>query len=306
MLTLAYLTSRKEPHFEWFAFSLSRELKANPDVKLSGLRIVIVDYYAHERSFEFDDLPIGFFGSFLHVAPKPTPWQGQFRQTQHDYFAASNARNTAICFSPDGYVCFVDDLSVLMPGWLAAVVEAQSKGYIACGAYRKVFDLKVGENITYQDNPHGHDSRWRSGHDRAAIPCSGNWAFGCSLAAPVEAFLEINGYPEACDGMGYEDCVTGVAIERRGFQFRYDRRMLTLESEEGHHVGTPMLRRDPGVSPNDKSHAMLARYMGVRSFDNPFDIRQVRQAVLAGEEFPLPAPNQAEWFTGTKLSELTP
>lgn len=305
MLTIAYGTSRVEPRFEWFAYSLSRELKANPDIHLSDIKVVIVDFWADKgRSFEFDELPVGFFSSFLHVSPKPTAWQGYYKQTKADWFANSNARNTAICFAPDGYIAFVDDLSVLMPGWLAAVREAQAGGYIACGAYRKVFELSVGENVTYVDNPQGHDGRWRFGNDVSPARCGGNWMYGCSVAAPVDAFLEINGYPEACDGMGYEDCVTGTAIERRGFTLKYDRRMLTIESEEGHHVGTPMIRQDQGLSPNDKSHAMLARYAGVTRFDNPFDLRKMRGSILLGEEFPLPAPNQVEWFTGKKLSDL--
>lgn len=304
MLTISFCTARAEPHFEWFAYSLKRELEANTDMKLSDVRVVIVDSWAPARSFEFDGLPVGFFNSFIHLAPKPTAWQGFYKQTKVDWFANSNARNTAICMAPDGYIAFVDDLSVLMPGWLRCVRDAMDGEYIACGAYRKVFQLEVGANVKYVDNPHGHDGRFRYGSDHVAIPCDGRWMYGCSVAAPVQAFIDINGYPESCDGMGYEDSVCGLVIERRGYQHRYDRRMLTLESEEGHHAGTPMKREDPGQSPNDKSHAMLARYANATRFDNPFDLGAMRQMALAGGDFPLPAPDQVEWFSGTKLSEL--
>jgi hypothetical protein len=306
MLTIAYVTSRADPKFEWFAASLKRELSANADMKLADIRVVIVDFWAMERAFEFDGLPVGFFNSFIHVTPKPTPWQGFFKQTKENYFAQSNARNTAICFAPDGYIAFVDDLSVLEQGWLKSVREAQTGEYIACGAYRKVFKLNFSGtgSASYVDNPAGHDPRWRSGSDYGTVPCNGNWMFGCSVAAPVQAFVEINGYPEACDGMGYEDCITGQVLQRRGYKFRYDRRMMTLESEEDHHVGKPMRREDPGQSPNDKSHAMLERYKYAQSFDNPFNLADMRRSILCGGEFPVPADGAVEWFTGKKLTEL--
>lgn len=307
MLTIVFTTSRKYPQWKWFADSLERELLQNAQqLPLKEIKIIVIDLLASERGLEFHDLPVGELCGFVQCTPKPTPWQGFHRQTQEDWFAASNARNTAIAMAPDGYIAFVDDLSWMMPGWLDAVVAAIAGGYIACGAYRKVFQLKPEPQVTYVDNPHGHDARWRYGRDGTAVPCQGNWMYGCSLAAPVQAFLDVNGYPESCDGMGYEDAVCGLVIQRNGYRFMYDRRMLTLESEEGHAQGPVMRREDPGVSPNDKSHAMLARYATAKRFDNPFDLSEIRAGYLKSGllEFPKPEASATEWFTGKPLYVL--
>lgn len=295
-LTIAYVTSRLEPHLDWFLLSLSRQLT---NILQAPHRIVIVDFHHANRADQFSN-------DFIHVPPKPCVWQGPHRLTQRDFFAAANARNTALCYAPNGWIAFVDDLSVLMPGWLMAVREAMANHYIACGAFRKVNKLVVENGLVKSWEPHidGEDHRWKSGDDKKAVACPTEWMFGCSLAAPVEAFLEINGYPELCDGMGYEDSITGILIGKHGYQFKYDRRMLTYESEELHHTGYAMLRLDPGTSPNDKSHAMLNVLRPQKTSLNDFDIRGMRLNVLSGAKFPIPKRPTVEWFTKTPLKDL--
>lgn len=303
-LTIAYFTARREPKVEWFFDSLQRETKGD----YTGIEVVVVDFWHAARAR-------GWAGRARHVAPKPTVWQGSNRLTKADYFAASNARNTALCLAPDGWIAFVDDLSVLLPGWLAAVRAAMAEGYIACGAYRKVKDLVVraGEVVSFTDHAAGWDHRWGAGREDKAVECPGGWMFGCSLAAPVEAFLQINGYPEACDGMGYEDAVCGAALARNGWPLRYDRRMLTYESEELHQQGPVMRREDPcRGNPNanprdDMSHAMLRMFSQARRFDNWFGaegLAGLRQRVLAGEGFPPMRIPEHRWFDAKPLREL--
>lgn len=305
-LTIAYMTNRKEPHIDWFFDSLHRELGGNYE----GISIVIVDFY-HPNAFQKWKSPeeskvLGF--TITSTLPKPNVWQGEHRLTKENYFAASNARNTAICYAYGSWICFVDDLSVLLPGWFKCVKEAMEQNYIALGAYKKVKNLVVenGEVKSFTEHPAGNDPR--VGNLECAIPCQPNWLFGCSLVAPVEAFLEINGWPEAaCDGMGYEDCVSGIALSKHGYQFRYDRRMMTYESEEHHYIEKPFIRSDPGVSPNDKSHAMLRMLENAKWFDNDFGmptLRDLRAHVLNGGEFPVRLNPQHEWFTKRLLSEL--
>jgi hypothetical protein len=325
-LTIAYFTSRRNPCFEWFASSLLRETGGD----FRNIRVVVVDFwlqatgeyaedYIHERCSEIKGALCAWLPApidFVHVPPKPTVWQGPHRLTQTDWFAASNARNTAICLAPDGWIAFVDDVSVLMPGWLKQVRHAmQFPKRVTCGAYRKVLNLQVSDDaqtITYDDFPAGHDNRMAHVADRhAPNRCSGNWLYGCSLAAPVEAFLQINGYPEAwCDGLGFEDVIAGIMLEKQRYEFYYAPTMLTLESEELHHQKPVMVRSDYGVSPNDKSHAVLnAAMQGNGWHPNYFGeegIRGLRQRVLAGEPFPIVQIPQHEFFTGTPLSELQP
>ncbi len=311
-LTIAYMTCRKEPKFNWFYDSLMRQYEK----ALQEVRVVVVDFHRNSRLW-FNASKAQF------VPPKPCVWQGPHRLTKNDYFAAANARNTAICYAQDGFIAFVDDLSVLMPGWLNAVREAMAKNYIVCGAFRKVNKLVVenGHVVSFEDHPSGHDSRWKSGDDTKAVPCHPNWLFGCSFAAPVNALLKVNGLFEDCDsgGVGMEDCSLGMALAATGHKLKYDRRMFTLESEELHHLDTPMLRKDkdrgkvvevsPGVThPAEKGHALVKRFTGATWFKNDFgpfpDLAALRQHVLAGGAFPIVNRPTVDWYDGQKLEEM--
>ena len=315
-LTIAYNTARRNPRFEWFAASLLREIHANP--LRENLRLVIVDFWQDQRNLPIPEALWGQFGlEIKHVLPKPNVWQGRHRLTPIDYFNAANSRNTALCLAPDGWLACMDDLSFLMPGWLAAVKEAMAGDYICCGAYRKVKNLTIadGELVSYDaamalrdGKPFdtGRDGRWGAGLDTHAVPVhGGEWFFGCSCLAPVEALLAVNGWCEdLTGGLGFEDSPTGIVLARNGFAMKYDRRMLTYESEEAHHEEPPMRRDDQGVSPHDKSHRVVDLARQLKRFDNGFDLRAIRGAVLAGGDFPVPTEPTREWFTGKPLCEL--
>lgn len=306
-LTIAYCSSRREPEFQWFLDSLAKQLKNHQGLEW---RIVFVDFW-HPRSLVADRI--------VHVPPKPNVWNGEHRLTRQDWFAAANARNTALCYAPDGLIIYVDDLSVLLPGWLDAALATGND--ITCGAYKKVKDLVVEDGLvkSFTPYPAGEDNRLK--HVTAdATPCGGQWAYGCSLAGPVEAFLSVNGWPEdLCGGLGFEDVVMGLVMENAGWKFKYDRRMMTYESEEGHHVTQHYFRKEDyhknekgefvvgGNGKDDKSHAVLNIARQSKYFPNSFGeggIRELRRRTLAGEPFPIPASPQHEWFTGKLLMEL--
>ncbi len=303
MLTIAYMTCRRNPRFEWFVDSLARQYDGNP------IKLVVIDFYRDERDLaEYANKVLGPLGisSTSHL-PKPTVWQGKHRLTKANYFAASNARNTAICLADDGYLVFADDLSVLAPTWLQRVRAAEKGGYVVCGSYEKALQLTVEDGVIIhsKNHPPGHDARFP--HQKAFGRCPSNWFYGCSCGAPVEAFLRINGYPEIADGMGYEDAVTGDALANAGFDLFYDPMMMTIESEEAHHEEAPFIRSDPGRSPNDKSHALLNICRNVSRFDNYFGemgVAGLRKLIQAGEPFPVSRIPEHEWFTSTKLSDL--
>jgi hypothetical protein len=309
-LTIAYFTSRKNPAIQWFFDSLRRETGGD----FHGIRVVIVDVWQREREWnDSHQLIHDLGGEYFHVTPKPTVWQGEHRLTKEDWFAASNARNTAVCLAPDGWIAFVDDVSVLLPGWLKHVREAMAgdQKTVTLGAYRKVKDLVVdnGTVTSFTDHPGGHDVRFPHGSDDAPVDCVPNWLFGCSLVAPVQAFIEINGWPEAwCDGMSFEDVICGIMLSKKGYRFRYCRSMMTYESEEMHAQLPVMKRSDYGVSPNDKSHAVLhMAQQGNGWHPNYFGeegIAGLRQRVLAGEKFPIVQCPEHEFFTATPLRDL--
>lgn len=327
MITIAYMTNRKDCRFEWFCDSLHNECAGD----YTGLRVVAVDFWAgdHQRqTLEGAELRKAEFLSkcrcldFLHVPPKPTVWQGKYRLTKRDYFAAANARNTAICLAPDGYLAYVDDISVLLPGWLERVRRAQAGGYVACGTYEKVKNMEVVNGVlkSAEHTTHGLDHRlivarkqFRRDPDLPdLVPCGGSWLFGCSLALPVQAALDVNGLCENCDSMGAEDYPFGYMLERAGYKLNLDTKMKTIESEELHFVEEPFLRIDkPSIhGQRDASNAYLKMLLsgnGMKRAPNYFGeegIAGLRQRVLNGEPFPIVQIPQHDWRDGQLISEM--
>jgi hypothetical protein len=306
-LTIAYMTSRKDCKFEWFFWSLWKQM-SQEDKDSHRIEIIVVDLWHEKR-----EMPIEFNlgssrGAIRFVSPKPNVWQGEHRLTSCDWFAASNARNTALCLAPDGYIAYVDDLSVLLPGWLDRVKAAMQGGYIVCGAYQKVKDLVVeeGEVKSFTDFPQGHDNRMQFAKS-PLHPCGGEWLFGCSCAMPVEALLTIGGWTEFADSLSSEDYLTGLTLQNAGYKFFYDQKMITYESEELHHVEPAMKRRDKGISPDDKSHrALNIVQSGTKFFDNYYEggMRTLRTKILASEPFPVINNPQHDWYDGQPVKEF--
>jgi GT2 family glycosyltransferase len=340
-LTICWMTSRKDACFDWFCDSLHRETGGNYE----GIHLIAIDYWAcpwvrggnpvanseivammHEDRRGYILNALRCYGDqFQWAAPKPSPWQGSYRQTKEDWFAAANARNTAVVLCKTDWICFVDDLTCLMPGWLTEVFNAmRHEKTVTCGAYRKVREMMVvnGELMGFKPNVNGDgrdiglDSRLKHHPGEQSGPAAGglqgNWLFGCSCVMPLSALIEVNGWDERCDGMGAEDTNTGINLARRGWKFRYAPKMMTYESEERHHVEGQFKRSDYGVSPNDKSHEMLricqtgaetkdGRRMGLAE---NMDITRLREKIRSRQTFPAPARDQREWYTGKSLSEL--
>jgi len=327
-LTVAYITNRKENLFWWFISSLRRQITFDSQKP----RIIVVDFWnqvmphhswlrEHVINRQANIKSMAWDFDFVHLSPKPTPWQGPYRLTAKDYFAASNSRNTAIIHARDGHLAFVDDLSLLLPTWLAAVNEACDQNRITAGAFQKLKRMVVdeGELKSFSPHPEGVDSRWKHGNDSSAVECPPNWTFGCSLVAPIDRFLEINGYPEESDSTGIagEDTAVGVALANIGHKVYYDRRMLTYESEEHHHQG-PVMARDnkkkPGsimtdgtTHPNHKDHMFVAKNKRAKRFENyfgPDGIAGIRKRVLAGEPIAQIVLPTKDWYDGEPLEQL--
>jgi hypothetical protein len=299
-LTICYQTARLNPRIEWFYQSLLKQVKPEDKIKL-----VIVDRFAPARQWDyFLNAPF----EVLTVSPKPCVWQGEHRLTKENWFAAANSRNTGLCLAHDGWIAYVDDLSVLVPYWLQCVRNAMADNYLVCGAYQKVKELVVEngyvKSFTYFDR--GNDNR-RGQVNQDVTLCSGDWLFGCSCAMPVEALLTIGGWLEVCDGLGSEDYCTGIVLNNAGFGFRYDRRMMTYESEEAHTEEPALKRTDKGLSPLDKSHAILRiAKSGQKFFDNQYagGIRAERERVLSGEPFMIRKHPDRDWFDGALISSM--
>lgn len=296
-LSIGYFTSRKEPRIQWFLDSLANQLNGE------SVQLVVVDFHKEDRSLSLSIPNV----EIVHSVPKPNIWSGPHRLPKQHWWSAASSRNSFICLAKHPHIAFVDDLSVLMPGWLDCVKQSMRENYIALGAYKKVKKLVVENGVvkSFEPHPGGEDSRLRwATQDR--MSCGGSLLYGCSLAMPIEAPLEVNGFPEdLCDGMGFEDVCFGIALGNSNkFSFRYDRRMMTYESEEDHFVEEPMRKTDKGVSPLDKSHSALNIAKDSKWFPNQFNLRELRAKIQAGEPFPIPQSPDRDWFDKQLISEM--
>lgn len=313
-LTVAYLTFRLHPRFEWLAASLARELRelgAEPSI----LQVLVIDgrlwQEGQRRRLELLDAAAGRI-RFEHHPPKPTVWQGPHRLTKKDYFCAANTRNTALALARAPHVAFVDDLSVLRPGWLKGHLDAAEKEVLA-GTTSKVKKLQVspaGEILAFEAFPPGRDSRlpFFAG---PKMRCGGASLFGGTFSVPLAVALRVNGQDEICDSIGGEDYDFGVRLERAGAAIYFSRDVGTYEDEDGHHAEAPMIRLDkpyPGPEGPYSSNRLLYRLLkeSARTWTlgNEFDLRELREHVLAGGEFPVPKVPSRHWVDDQPLSEM--
>lgn len=298
------MTNRLDPKIQWFFDSLRRQ-----ETK-TDYEVIVVDFHAENRDEAFRKLCAD--NNARLVPPKPCIWQGKHRVTSHDYWAASNARNTALCLAKNGYLMYVDDLSVLAPTWMTGVKAAYEGGYAVAGTYQKVKKMFVEDGIlvSYESFDLGRDVRRGFYPNNGPHPSSGTHFYGCSCGAPVGSFLHINGWDEDCDSMSGEDYVCGIMLNLTGYHIVFDSRMMSFESEEHHHGGTVFTRIiKPYPKTKDASHAMLHWVLSGKrnSAPNYFGtggIAALRQRIQAGEPFPIPRIPEHHWPDGQLISTM--
>lgn len=101
-----------------------------------------------------------------------------------------------------------------------------------------------------------------------------------------------------------EDVIFGLMLTNCGFPIKYDTRMAILEDRTAGQLGTAIKREDKGVSPQDKSHALLAMLKDRKTAMHGFDIRQVRRDVLAGKGWPKPWGPFVDFYDGQKIEDM--
>lgn len=264
-VSIVYVTCRKDPKFYWFLASLKNELKGD----YSWVEVIIVDFWKETRSCR---VPIrkhlGKDCRFIHTPPKPSVWQGSNRLTKENYFAAANARNTGIAFAQYANICFVDDLSVLVPGWFDKLQEGLKQSKILLGVYGKGSSMVVKKGIIEKAVVEGpnNDHRIeilekRHGEEGAKNwnPCTGDWLFGCCFAMPLDYLLDCNGLDENSDSEGSEDALLGAILERRhGDAFRISTAFKILEAHDEHFDGHVFHRQIKKRLSFDRKAAYLA------------------------------------------------
>lgn len=314
VMTVAYVTCRMKPRFDWFAHSLAHEMRTTPGIKPENIQVLIIDsrlWYEEHRRQDFLDIVGGRF-QFDHHPPKPSAWQGPQRQTSVDYFCAVNARNSALAYTKANHVAFADDVGVLLPGWLRAHLAAMDGHYALVGTTSKVRNLEVneeGEVTSYRTSPGGEDTRIPQIH-QPLQKCSGLWLYGGTFSTPMKYALAVNGKDECYMGINGADYDFGLRLERAGAPFYTTKSCARYESKDdveprAQHCNKAWAGSD-GPQVNNYLINDLKRTARSWTRGNDYVLRDVRHRVLEMGEagFPAVQPNTRHWVDKQLLSEM--
>ncbi len=320
MITVAYITARPNCEFSWFFDSLRR----NHRVEEIG-QIIIVDRFAEacddwteddvrRASVHVMDCAKGFASITQHVAPKPCVWSGKHRLTPRNWWSKSSYSNTALCLCRHDFIAFLDDRCVLAPTWLDAVLEARDNQYVVAGTYSKRSGMMVRDGvITNEGTVTGSDSRMEGESDpNRRRPIPGDRLFGCTYALPIEFMLNVNGISELTDSVSMEDVIFGLMVQNNGYKIYHDGRMKmiedrTPEEQDARNRAHDMKRSSKEKHPHDKSdkcHTLLRTEAILQRSTHQWDLRKIRESVLAGNPFPIPATPTHDPFDNQPLKEM--
>lgn len=322
-ITIAYITARPEPRFDWFFDSLSKQ---------SGLsevsQIIIVDFFAQVCDEWTSEDCIRRYQSVMNAAkqfkpivkwvpPKPNVWAGKHRLTPRNWWHMSTARNTALIHCKNDFIAYLDDRCVLDVTWLDAVREANEKQYVVCGTFEKRINIGCidgniqikgisSQDICKSGDSVGQDSRACIAQDRKMI-CPGSWVFGCTFALPTEWMLQVNGVDESWDSVSMEDSHFGQMLENNSFPIFHDPRMKIIEDRTGGVRGHDMKRSSKEKHPNDKNdkfHKLIDKLWHNKFSSHLWNLRAIRNSVLAGNFPPIPTSSTHDWFDSQPLKEM--
>jgi len=313
LYSIIYPTSRKIPHLDWFLDSLQKQAS---DEELRRVQLIVVDRFSQENgryNWFVQHKGLDKFHSVVRTPVKPCTISGKYRLTSKDWFAASAFRNTGILLADADHLVFVDDLSIVTPGWWDSVKKSREQQKVYFGTYAKhrKMIVKDGEIVSSDPWPGGADTRLQISAETRV--CTGSWMFGCSVAVPTEAMLQINGFDEDADTMGGEDYAAGMMLERRGWECVFCVEMKTIESDEDHEVGEVLprlIKEHPDPNQKDFSHIYLewikSGQRDTAAFYNNrgLSLRDARKQVRKTRTLPECSIPEHDWRDGQPFSEM--
>ncbi len=305
-LTIAYLTSRKEPRIEWFFDSLANQIESDDKIT-----IIVVDYF-HDQEGRVGDVASKFAKAFVawsdvrlqHVNPKNSQWQGKFQITKEPWWDKSAYHNAAIILCESPHIAFVDDRSVLGRDWVKSVHRAIVGEFAVCGSYEKHSGLIVENGVVKgSQEVLGVDTR------SPGLRPFDSW-YGGSCALPLEWCLKVNGYDEPlCGSAGTEDSMFGVTLRNSGFPIFYDSEMRLIEDRTPSEIDGALKRADknPHLGRKAKSWSIVRAFHGRTTSTNEYDIRNMRDRVLLNgeklEDIP-PIIQERDWYDMQPTREM--
>jgi hypothetical protein len=321
-ITFVYITCRKNPRLEWFLDSLYNQAR-----DISNIQIVIVDFhlqYDEDRRKYVNNIVKGRF-DFVHVPPKPSPWQGPHRLTKMDCFAASSSRNTGVCYVKHPYIVFVDDLSVMAPGSFSHIVQYAKESKVVAFSYAKVFELAVhnGSITGMREHAAGIDSR--NYIQGSLTHVSGSQFYGYASIS-LNTLLKVNGYDDISSSHGYEDLDCGIRLEKLGESIYYSKDVKFYETED---ISNEVCfhRRDPLLSDEkytellkqfnidirwdpkgrfDISHLLVDKLTRNKTWTdgNDYNLAELRKTIQNGGSFPSSFDPDMKTIEGIFLRDL--
>lgn len=289
--TIATITGRASPRLDWIIDGVERQALPSDEIQL-----IVIDALGRPAT-EIGFRPVAAIVDLVESKPKPTIWQGEYKITRDEWWAASSSRNTAIVLCDTDYIAFVDDRAELGPSWLSAVRRgSMQRESVLAGTYTKEQDGVLTIDHRIERKPEG------------MVNCGGGWLFGGTFALPLEWALKVNGFEEGCDGLSMEDVIFGLNLQNAGYRIDFAADMLVKQERSVAHTNT-YKRTDKGVSPADKSHAALERFGKRSRTEFTPDLKALRDQrfMLGHAEYEIPDPKIIEyrdWYDGSLISQM--
>jgi hypothetical protein len=314
--------------FHWFVDSLF--IQANEcNFDTSKIQIVIVDFELQYDSTRIEMVKkiINNRFDYTHVESKPSPYQGKHRLTSCDFFAASNARNTGVCYAKNNYVVFVDDLCILTHMSFLTIIECANRNIVVGFAYKKVLDMEIDNGILINHGRVVEEDHRLSLEPREEFRIiEGQQVYGYN-ACPLEVILKVNGYDEISNMVGQEDCNFGSRISKAGYDIYYARNVLFYESENHVYIDNIFKKREIVLEEDHYKQIMNEynipeRWYSGNSYHtvhiqhdllkkdtywthgNDFNLRELRDKILEGGKFSCEFPEDAKSIDGIFLKDL--